>query len=418
MSRRINTLALLRTAACADELRSAFGTTDSPVSEAGRLDLRMIDRMNDAGPPGAPAGFDALLVELPSDAAGAVADLARLLRETAGGRPVIAIVRDATVQLVRELMRTGALDVLPRPVAAVDLANALNHVRAQAGTRDRAEGRVITLLRSCGGIGATTLAVQSALALIDQAPARTKGQKARVCLVDFDLQFGNAALSLDLTGATGLMQILESPARLDDAFVASAMSHHPSGLDVLAAPPEIVPFDTLTPDMAARTLALLREQYDFVVVDMPHAWTAWTSPVLAGSALVALLLRLDVTGLLRAQAHLKLMAEEQLDDVPRLLVAGQTESGSTLRQTLKDAHAALGQAVDTCIRADAKAAAEAREAGQPLSVAAPGSVIVKDTRAFVTLALSTLFPAARDAEAPPRSGLRRLLSFAPLGASR
>lgn len=408
MSRRINTLALLRSAACADELRSAFEQAD-----AGRLDLRMAD----LGPSSPPAGFDVLMAELPSDAAGAVKALGALLRDTAQGRPVIAIVQEATIPLVRELMRTGALDVLPRPVASGDLLNALSHARAQAALDTRSEGRVITFLRSCGGIGATTLAVQTALSLVEQAPGPAGGKKARVCLADFDLQAGNAALSLDLGGGAGLSQILDAPARLDAAFLASAMAHHPSGLDVLAAPSEIVPFDALTPDMAARILALLRERYDVIVVDMPHAWTAWTSPVLAGSALVALLLRLDVTGLLRAQAQLKLMAEEQLDDVPRLLVAGQTESGSAWKQRMKDAQAALGQPVGAAIRADPKAAHEAREAGRPLAEAAPGSVIVKDVRAFTALALATLHPAAKDAEAP-RSALRRLLSFAPLGAAR
>ncbi|MCW2238709.1 AAA family ATPase [Azospirillum canadense] len=407
MSRRINTLALLRTAACADELRSAFDKAD-----AGRLDLRMADSL-----PSGAAGFDVLMAELPFDAAGAVKALGTLLRDTAQGRPVIAIVQEATIPLVRELMRTGALDVLPRPVAPSDLLNALSHARAQVAAGTRSEGRVITMMRSCGGIGATTLAVQTALSLVDQAPGPATGQKARVCLADFDLQTGNAALSLDLTGAAGLTQILDAPARLDAAFLASAMAHHPSGLEVLAAPSEIVPFDALTPDMAVRILALLRERYDVIVVDMPHAWTAWTSPVLAGSALVALLLRLDVTGLLRTQAQLKLMAEEQLDDVPRLLVAGQTESGSALKQRLKDAQAALGQPIDAGIRADPRGAQEARESGRPLAEAAPGSVIVKDVRAVTALALSTLYPAPQDAEAP-RSALRRLLSLAPLGAAR
>ncbi|WP_448207804.1 AAA family ATPase [Azospirillum sp. sgz302134] len=408
MSRRINCLALLRSPECADELRSAFD-----AAKAGRLTIRM----SAAAPPDAPADVDALLVELDSDDAGAVEAMRRVLLDMADGRPVIAIARNATIPLVRDLMRTGLLDVLPRPLSATDLEHALAHARRLLAERGGSDGRVVTVLRSCGGIGATTLAVQTALELMDHQ----RGRKARVCLVDFDLQFGNAALSLDLTGTAGLLPILEAPARLDAAFVGSAVAHHGSGLDVLAAPPEIVPHDALTPEMAARILSLLREQYDFVVVDMPHAWTAWTSPVLAASSLIALVLRLDVTGLLRTQSHLKLIADEQLDEVPRLFVAAQVEQGSALRQTLKDAHAALGRPIDACIRADAKAASAAREAGQPLSEAAPGSVLVKDTRAFVATALSTLFPAAEaagEAAGAPRSGLRRLLSFAPLGAAR
>lgn len=404
MSRRINTLALLRSSDCADELRSAFDAANT-----GRLELKMIDSPKFV----IPAGSGVILVELDADDPRAADALARLVREAGEERPVVAIARDATVRSVRALMRAGALDVLPRPVSAGDLTHALDHARAALAERGHSEGCVITFLRSCGGVGATTLAVQTALELIHHG----RGRKARVCLADFDLQFGNAALSLDLSGTAGLMQILDAPGRLDAAFLALAVAHHASGLDVLAAPPEIVPHDALTPDMATRVLALLREQYDFVVVDMPHAWTAWTSPVLAASALSAVVMRLDVTGVLRTQSHLRLMAEEQLDDVPRLIVASQVEQGSAMRQTLKDAQAALGQPIHACVRFDAKAAAQAREAGKPLRDVAPNSVIGKDTRAFAGLVRSTLFPAAKEAEARPFT-LRRLLSFAPLGAAR
>ncbi|MBP2316726.1 AAA family ATPase [Azospirillum soli] len=407
MSRRINSFALLRSSDCADELRSAFD-----AANAGRLDLRMIASSTPVRFD-APAGAEAILIELDPGEPGAVDALARFVRDAANGRPVIAIARDATVQSVRALMRAGALDVLPRPVSAGDLGHALEHARTLLAQRGRQDGRVVTVLRSCGGVGATTLAVQTALELVN----RDRNHKARVCLADFDLQFGNAALSLDLGGTAGLMQILEAPARLDAAFLSSAVAHHASGLDVLAAPPEIVPHDTLTADMASRILALLREQYDFVVVDMPHAWTSWTSPVLAGSELVALVMRPDVTGVLRTQGHLKLIAEEELDDVPRLIVASQVEQGSAARQALKDAQAALGEPIQACIRFDAKAAAAAREAGKPLREVAAGSVIAKDTRAFAGLILSTLFPAAREVEAP-RSALRRLFSLTPLAAAR
>lgn len=394
MSRSIAVLALVPSAEAAEDLKSAAAGLAGLAGTAGTAGIRLDLRVTGSQPFAAAvealsgAGGDVLIVEVGGDAPEERRILARLVREQAAGRPVIALVRQATIADVRELMHLGLTDVVPRPVIAAELSQALAHARRKVQALPRHRGHLVPFLRSCGGAGATTLAVQTALELI----RHDKHHPARVCLIDFDVQYGNAALSLDMAESVGLMQILEAPERLDAAFFASALSHHHTGLDVLAAPGEIVPFGMLTVPVAEKILELARDQYDYVLVDLPHAWTAWTPAVLAAASLTVLVVRPDVVGIQRARHHLKLITDERLDTVPRLVVANRVAKGwgAGWRRRLSEAEAALGHAIAASVRRDDPAADTARDRGVPLNEAASGSAIGKDVRALVRQILMQL----------------------------
>lgn len=415
MTNFLSVLALVRTEGFAEEVRGVC---------AGLAGVRLDAR---AGTPQSVAAAEAapdriLLVECRTDQPEDRQALSRLVR--AGGPPVIAIVQGATIGDVRDLMRLGLVDVLPRPLAAADLGQALEHARQRLDALPRNLGRVYSFLRSCGGAGATTLAQQMAVDLLQRGARRGSKGGAKVCLLDFDLQFGNAGLALDLKGPAGLKQILDASSRLDGALFASAMAHHESGLDVLTTPGEIVPFEALGVDLVERIVALAREQYDHVVIDLPHAWTAWTPSVLAGSSLVSVVLRPTVSGVQRTRCHLALMAEEQLDQVPRLVVANRVERGwgSGWRRRLREAAQALDHEIAVTVRRDDETADAARENGKPLRAIKRNSVIEKDVRALVDRALAMTDaapqPAAAAAAAPAASFLSALLPVPPLKAAR
>ena len=409
MNRILSVLVLAQSQECADELRSLASDL------AGvRLECRVLPAA--AIPKAAEAAVNRiLLVECGAEQQEDRLMLAQLARP--GGPPVIAMVRGATIAGVRELMRLGVLDVLPRPVTAADLTQALTQGRSRLATLPQARGRVYSFMGSCGGAGTTTLAIQTAMELLQQGKAR----REKVCLIDLDLQFGNVGLALDLAGCTGLGQVIEASSRLDPAFLASAMAHHESGLDVLATPGEIVPFEALGVSTVEQILSFAREEYDHVVIDLPHAWTAWTPGVLAASSLVSLVLRVGVSGVQRARNHLRLMAEEHLDVLPKAVIANRVEQrwGNGWRQQIREASRALGHDIAFTVRRDDETAVAAQEAGKPLRAIRRNSVIEKDVRAFVEQALAMTSDAARPQAAAPAAAPAPVLHpFQPLKAAR
>ena len=266
-----------------------------------------------------------------------------------------------------------------QPISQLDVRNALNVAVSKLSQPIAADGKAVTFLRSCGGAGATTLAVQTALSLarMDRKDAK------RVCLIDFDLQNGNVALALDLQENVGVQQILESPSRLDGDFLLGSILRHRSGIDVLAAPDRIIPLNAMTGDTAYEILDMAKSVYDYVVVDMPLAWTDWTSYVLGASHLVALVTDINVTSVQRCRRILNLIAEQELDDVPLPILANRFKGGFSAKARKRQAEKALGTPIAHYIRPDAETAGAARDRGVVLGDVKKKSVIEKDVDSFV-----------------------------------
>ncbi|WP_448187739.1 AAA family ATPase [Azospirillum sp. sgz301742] len=412
MKRILSVLAIAQSHACADDMRSAL----SGIAGV-RVETKVVS--GPEIPAAAGAATNRILVvecrtEQPEDR--------RMLAQLAGasGQPLIAVVQDATIGDVRELMHLGVVDVVPWPMDIADLTQALELARVRLDALPQSRGRVFSFQGSCGGAGTTTLAIQTAMELVQ----RDKRRPAKVCLLDLDVQFGNVALALDLGAVTGLSQILDASSRLDPALFLSAMAHHESGLDVLTAPGEIIPFDALTVGTVERMLSFAREEYDHVVVDLPHAWAAWTPSVLAASALSTVVLCPNVSGVQRARRHLKLLAEEGLEALPRLVVANRVEPGwgSGWRQQIREAAKALGHDIAFTVRRDDETADAAREGGKPLRAIKRNSVIEKDVRSIVEHALTLTAPEAPQVQAvrsaASTSGVGALLPLLSLKAAR
>ncbi|HEY4904773.1 MAG TPA: AAA family ATPase [Candidatus Sulfotelmatobacter sp.] len=156
-------------------------------------------------------------------------------------------------------MRAGAGEFLDNAAGSEALAEALARF---SSTRTRARGgagkaRIFTFLSAKGGAGATTAAVNTALAL-QQA-------HGSVVLVDF-APMGHAALHLNLRPQFGVLDALQNLHRLDVSLLDGLMTTAKDGLHLLAGPQQ--PYETIpTPGELARLFDLLVNHYRFVIID-------------------------------------------------------------------------------------------------------------------------------------------------------
>src|SRR5438477_202422 len=116
------------------------------------------------------------------------------------------------------------------------------------------------------GADVTTLALQSAMLLLNSGP----GGRSSTCLVDLDFQHGACADYLDLEPRLNLSEIEPRPERLDRQLMEVMLSHHPSGLAVIAAPNRPAEMRSFDPDVVTRLLDMVSTQFDYVVFDMPR----------------------------------------------------------------------------------------------------------------------------------------------------
>ncbi len=175
---------------------------------------------------------------------------ARIAFLEAGADDVIAAgfePRELEARIEALLIRTGRL----RP----------NGERGRARTAD-----IVTFFSPKGGVGTTTLAVNTAVLLAGGQDAATVAP--RVLLIDLDLQFGQVATHLNLSPRFDLAGLCSDEQALDDAELAATyITHHSSGVAVLAAPSNPDADFRVTLDQLGRAVSVLVPRFDIVVAD-------------------------------------------------------------------------------------------------------------------------------------------------------
>jgi pilus assembly protein CpaE len=156
-------------------------------------------------------------------------------------------------------MRMGANEYLERNCPAEAIAEALNRfaasrIKARA-TAGRA--RVFSVANAKGGSGATTVAVNTAVALQEE--------RGKVLLVDF-APLGHCALHLNVRPAFGIYDALQNLHRIDTSLLDGLMTECKGGLQLLAAPPQPLSLEPTAAELA-RLFDLLVTHFSYVVVD-------------------------------------------------------------------------------------------------------------------------------------------------------
>jgi pilus assembly protein CpaE len=336
-----------------------------------------------------------LLVDVDLGDPAQLLSLRKLVRSDAGGIPVIVTSPGAGMEELRQLMRLQIADYLPQPLVQAEIVTAIEAALRKLNTPDehlRHDCKVISVARLAGGMGATFLAIQTALEL---ASRKRKEAGRRVCLVDLDFQSGDTATYLDIDPRLDIAEIARAPQRLDAHLLLSMVSHHSSGLDVLAPLPSLVELESIAPEAVGRLLDSVCEQYDCIVIDLPLACTRWSMDVMTGSDAVLLVTRLAVAAVRQTKALLTRLRSEGMPPEALSVVVNCYRGGLFSRGVkLASAEEALGVKANFVIADDPKLVSTALDHGQTLQESRPGSRIEKQIRDMVRRLLLRLEPEA------------------------
>ncbi len=231
----------------------------------------------------------------------AALDLTSAMRVTRPSLAIILIRRRVDTSVLTDALRAGVFEVVgERDLAGLDaavrrarqLARQLRETVSGAPAAGETPGRgtLITVFSAKGGCGKTTLATNLAAALADRG-------RRQVCLVDLDLAFGDVAIALQLFPAHTIADAVPLSDTLDAPAVLSLLTPHSPGLTTLVAPIEPGTGDSIPATLITRILQLLKQQFDFVVVDTPPAFDDHVLAAFDQSDLVALIATLDIPAL-------------------------------------------------------------------------------------------------------------------------
>ena len=232
---------------------------------------------------------DVTLVDIPADNAGQALRAIELLHQEMPEGAIFAIGSLTHPQVIVNAMRAGAREFIERPTTTTDLREAFVRLTAaqrrvkQEGTR----GKVFSVINAKGGNGATTVAVNLALAL-----QSAHGQAALVDLAPL----GHAALHMNLKPAFNVADATRNLHRMDASLLESFMTRHSSGLQLLAGSSVPAAVDPSTAEFV-KLFDMLVSHFRYVVVDASSRFDPATRLIANLSETVLLVACTDVASL-------------------------------------------------------------------------------------------------------------------------
>jgi pilus assembly protein CpaE len=328
-------------------------------------------------------GVTAVVIDLDAGRPEEMEALQRLMSRVGTWPPVIVITQTFDEAVARRLLQMRVADFMVKPVSPVELARTCARVSASPSgdaTNETTEAQIITFLPAVGGAGVTTLAIQTALLLLNG----NQRKRSSTCLVDLNFQHGSCADYLDLEPRLDLKEIEPRPERLDRQLLEVMLSRHVSGLAVIAAPNRPAEMRSFDPDMVTRLLDLVSSNFDYVVIDMPRTWFSWTDNVLLGSNKLFVVSEMTVPSLRHAKQLVAAIRERLGEEPQPQVIVNRFEQGilgSGL--TRADVEQALGEDFVAAIPNHYRIVREAIDRGVPLEEVKPGNKITAQLKHLI-----------------------------------
>ena len=240
------------------------------------------------------------------------------------GVKIILIAEEVSPIALHQLLKLGADDFVPYPLPENALHEAIERLQQAPGPDAYMEqnaatpsfkpkgdrnGVILPVHGLAGGTGATTLAVNLAWELA----TISKDNAPRVCLLDFDFQYGSVSTYLDLPRREAVYEMLADTASIDNVSFLQSLLTFNDKLHVMTAPSEMLPLDIVNSEDINRVLDVARANFDFVVVDMPSTVVQWTEAVLHQADVYFATMELDMRS---AQNTLRMIRALKGEELP------------------------------------------------------------------------------------------------------
>ena len=313
-----------------------------------------------------------LLVDL-AESTDPLEDVNALAEVCEPGTMVIACGLINDVRFYRELIASGIHDYLLKPFTDEQLNQTIIEAQAaQLGARaaevvDDTPHVMTAVIGVRGGVGASSIAVSTAWLLAE-------GRNRPTSLLDLDVHFGTAALSLDLEPGRGLTDAIENPSRIDGLFLERALVRATERLGVLSAEAPIS--QALTGDGSAflQLVDELRAATSFTVLDLPRHMLVQHPSLLHDVANIIVVTELTLAAT-RDTIRLLSWLKANAPSSRVILIANKMPLPGTEEIARKEFESSIENKLDVVIPYDPKITAQAAKLGKPLAEVAKASKV-------------------------------------------
>ncbi len=278
-----------------------------------------------------------------------------------------------------DLIKLGKTVLLYRtPVAAPPPAEP-----AYPTARPTSQGKVITFFSLKGGVGTTTLAVNTALLVreLTQEP---------VLLVDLSVERGSVTAQMTVDLRRHLDDLASLPT-VDPEVVQGIVARHASGLEVLPAPQSPQTAELVTAELMSAVFPVLKSRYRWIILDTTATFSELNLSAFDQSDLVVVVSAPDLATLKTTQACLDVFSALQTTGERRLLLLNQIYPRARLEPS--DIEKALGERIDLVVPYGEEVL-QSIDRGVPLAASQRDHPVVRALDGFVRKVAAIQEPAA------------------------
>jgi len=341
------------------------------------------------------------------------------LVQVAPASAIIVVSGKADADTMRQAMRSGAQDFLPKPLKPDEVLVSIRQVYEASAPRrailagavtptseQPSLGKIICMFSPKGGVGRTTIGVNLAIAL-----HRLSGK--RVAIADCNLQFGDVGIVMNTSATKTIADLIPTISDLSEQVLQSVLVRHESGVDVLLAPtrPEVA--ELFHPEHVKQILQALARTHQYVIVD---TWTTFQEVILGifdVSSEIVLLTTLDMPAVKNIRVFLDVCDAIQYPKNRVLLVINRADASSGLR--IQDIEESIQHKVAATIVSGGPLVTSSINRGIPFILTDPEAQISENVMDLARLLLrpedQNAAPEPQPVEAEPkrRQGLGRLI---------
>jgi pilus assembly protein CpaE len=283
-------------------------------------------------------------------------------------------------EYIKKAMSAGARDYVVKPFKVNELIDTIKRIFqvdqakkkkiASPVTASKLQSKVISVFSTKGGVGKTTIATNLAVAIATTT-------KKKVALLDFDLQFGDVAISLNLFIKNTITELIKdiSNVEQENDMIEEYMLAHYSGVKVLAAPIKPENAEYVNSEHIKKILGILKGRFEYIIIDTAQGFDDTVITALDESDTILYISTLDLPSIKNTKNGLEVMKTLNYSNEKVRVVVNKSNESFGIKHL--DFKAALNVDLFAIIPDDLASVAISVNNGHPLVSHRKSSVVSK-----------------------------------------
>lgn len=255
--------------------------------------------------------------------------------------------------------------------------------------------QIITVFSTKGGVGKTSIATNLAISLADET-------RKKVVIMDLDLQFGDVAVMLNIIPKRTITEIIQDINQMDSELLEGYLISHPTGVKVLPCPTRPEYAELITGSHVEKILSVLKQNYDYIVIDTPHFFHETTLTALDLCHQILMVVSLDLPTIKNVKLGLEVLDSLHLKGKVKLIL---NRSADDMGIKYEDMEESLNMKIAAHIPSDGRTVVSSVNKGDPFVMTHPNTKISESIRELARMVMLGEVKLSRVSGVPEKRGL-------------